>query len=154
MLFTCCFIRPQAMPWRCAIGFLSETVAPIWWANMPKPELSIGLKIHMRKWSAPTCYHLQPLDIAPTCTQLLPLATAFCGLWKMHWGLPKSEMCIFGCGCIYGHQEMHKRMLQSVPCLFSLPISLFVAFWYVWLAQFVFHVFGYLDAIFLVLKNA
>lgn len=124
------------------LGFFRETVAPIWWANMPKPELSIGLKIHMRKLSAPTCYQL-PLH--------------FVASGKCIGASQKAKQCgfiHFGCGCIYGRQEMHKRMLQSFPCLFSLPISLFVAFWYVWLAQFVFHVFGYLDAIFLVLKNA
>ena len=103
------------------------------------------------------CTDLLPLATTWHCTHLHPIATTcHCILWPLEnaLGPPKKRNVHFGCGCIYGHQEMHKRMLQSVPCLFSLPISLFVAFWYVWLAQFVFHVFGYLDAIFLVLKNA
>ena len=114
------------MPWRCAIGFFQG---------------NCGTNLVAKHAETRVEYRFKNPYAEIKCTDLLPLATAFCGLWKMHWRLPKSEtMWIhcgfihFGCGSIYGRQEMHKRMLQSFPCLFSLPISLFVAFWYVWLA--------------------
>ncbi len=88
--------------------WFSENVV-IGWTNKTKPKLSrlnhqyseiILEKIFQRACTWRRFWKLEMHPLATTCnhltlTQLLPPANAFCGLWKMHWRLPKSErVCI------------------------------------------------------------